>query len=197
MIRPHHLGESSTFVGQTCALCKQEFVAADAIVICPEDGSRHHVHCWEANNNHCTAYGCTGQGVVGEPTTELPTAPPSPTAPPGRRPPSRPRVVPIMPDGQPARARPAPNRSGPRPGAARPIPNAPGSKVRTLPAGSFGCVRACFIVALIVAIILVALACAGAWFLTEYVAEPAASIYHADTVIALWMHSVLRGLVVI
>ena len=59
MIRPHHLGESSTFVGQTCALCKQEFVAADAIVICPEDGSRHHVHCWEANNNHCTAYGCT------------------------------------------------------------------------------------------------------------------------------------------
>ena len=102
-----------------------------------------------------------------------------------------------MPDGQPARARPAPNRSGPRPGAARPIPNAPGSKVRTLPAGSFGCVRACFVVALIVAIILVALACAGAWFLTEYVAEPAASIYHADTVIALWMHSVLRGLVVI
>ena len=37
----------------------------------------------------------------------------------------------------------------------------------------------------------------GALFLTEYVAEPATSIYHADTVIALWMYPVLRGLVVI
>ena len=196
MIRPHQLGETSTFVGQTCALCKQEFVAGDAIVICPEDGSRHHVHCWEANNNHCTAYGCTGQGVIGESATELPTAPSAPTAPPVRRPPSRPRIVPIMPDGQPARARPTPNRSGPRPEAARPIPNAPGSKVRTLPAGSFGCVRACFIVALIVAIILVALACAGAWFLTEYVSQPATSMYHADKIIELWMNPVLRGVVV-
>lgn len=193
MIRPHQLGDTSTFLGQTCALCKQEFVAADAIVICPEDGSRHHVHCWEANNNHCTAYGCTGRGVVGEPTTELPTAPPAPTAPPVRRPPSRPRIVPIMPAAPPARARPTAGRSG----AARPIPNAPGSKVRTLPAGSFGCVRACFVVALIVAIILVALACAGAWFLTEYVAQPATSIYHVDTVMALSTSPVLRRLVII
>lgn len=191
MIRPHQLGESSTFVGQTCALCKQEFAAGDAIVICPEDGSRHHVHCWEANNNHCTAYGCQGQGVVSE------TAPEAPIAPPVRRPPSRPRIVPITSDGRPAPARSSTGRSGPRPGAARPIPNAPGSKVRTLPAGSFGCVRACFVVALIVAIILVALACAGAWFLTEYVSQPATSIYHANPIIAFWMYPLLRGLVVI
>jgi hypothetical protein len=97
-----------------------------------------------------------------------------------------------MPDTQPARARPTPGRSG----AARPIPNAPGSKVRTLPAGSFGCVRACFVVALIVAIILVALACAGAWFLTEYVSQPATSIYHVDKFIALWINAILRGLLV-
>lgn len=170
MIRPHQLGESSTFVGQTCALCKQEFAAGDSIVICPEDGSRHHVHCWEANNNHCTAYGCTGQGVVSE------RAPEAPDTPPVRRPPSRPRIVPIMPAAQGASTRPTARRSTPRPGAARPIPNAPGSKVRTLPAGSFGCVRACFVVALILAIILVALACAGAWFLTESMSVPTGSL---------------------
>lgn len=183
MIRPHHLGDTSTFLGQTCALCKQEFATGDAIVICPEDGSRHHVHCWEANNNHCTAYGCQGQGVVGEGTTALPTVQPI-----RRRPPSRPTI--ITQAGEPAGDRP---RSTPprRPTAARPIPNAPGSKVRTLPAGSFGCVRACFVVALIVAIILVVLACAGAWFLTEYVSQPATSIYHADTVMALWVNPVL------
>ena len=159
MIRPHHLGDTSTFLGQTCALCKQEFAAGDAIVICPEDGSRHHVHCWEANNNHCTAYGCTGQGVVGEPATDAPEAPPV-----RRRPPSRPTI--IRPADQPG-SRP---RVVPRvPAPARPTPNAPGSKVRTLPAGSFGCVRACFFVALILVFLLVVLACAVTWFLSDSV----------------------------
>ena len=169
MIRSHHLGDTSTFLGQTCALCKQEFIAGDAIVICPEDGSRHHVHCWEANNNHCTAYGCTGQGAIGVASDDQPIETPV------RRPPSRPRIVPIMPEGQPARGRPAAGRAAPRSGTARPIPNAPGSKVRTLPAGSFGCVRACFIVALILVIIAVALACAGAWFLTDSLTVPTGS----------------------
>jgi len=163
MIRPHHLGDQSTFLGQNCALCKQEFEAGDDIVICPEDGSRHHVHCWQANHNHCTAYGCRGQGIVGAPAPDLtfqpateqtPVADAQPEEEPAR-PPSRPRIVPIMPP--PPRARPT---------AARPIPNAPGSKVRTLPAGSFGCVRGCFIAVLLLVVVLVALACAGAWFFT-------------------------------
>jgi hypothetical protein len=45
-------------------LCKESFVAGDELVICPSDGSRHHVQCWESNQNHCTAYGCEGQGEV-------------------------------------------------------------------------------------------------------------------------------------
>ena len=40
MIRAHHIGEESAFLGQTCALCKQEFAAGDTIVVCPADGSR-------------------------------------------------------------------------------------------------------------------------------------------------------------
>ncbi len=37
-------------------------MAGDMIVICPEDGARHHVHCWEANGSKCSAFGCHGNG---------------------------------------------------------------------------------------------------------------------------------------
>lgn len=63
-IRPVRINENSPFLGEACALCKEVFVDADEIVICPEDGSRHHSECWRANGEHCTAYGCTGYGQV-------------------------------------------------------------------------------------------------------------------------------------
>lgn len=47
-------------------MCKQAFAEDDKLVICPQDGSRHHQECWEANDNRCTAYGCDGQGEVVE-----------------------------------------------------------------------------------------------------------------------------------
>lgn len=65
MIRPLRVGRNSHFLEEGCALCKQTFVQGDEVVVCPEDGSRHHVHCWRANNNRCTAYGCQGKGAVG------------------------------------------------------------------------------------------------------------------------------------
>lgn len=65
MIRPLRVGRNSSFHEESCALCKQSFVHGDEVVVCPEDGSRHHVHCWRANNNRCTAYGCQGEGMVG------------------------------------------------------------------------------------------------------------------------------------
>ena len=173
MIRPHHLGEDSSFLGQTCALCKQEFGVGDEIVICPEDGSRHHTHCWQANHNHCTAYGCRGEGVVG---VAAAAAPP---------PVVRPRPRPTPPPSATAR----PSRPRVRPIVSQPIPNAPGSKVRTLPAGSFGCVRGCFVVVLLLVLVLVALACAGAWFYTRRM-EPTGSVR------AVWpLLSALAGLV--
>ena len=150
MIRAHHIGDSSTFLGQTCALCKQEFVSGDEIVICPEDGSRHHAGCWQANGNKCTAYGCTGAGAIG--VLERPQGQPV-----RERPSRRPRVITQEPE--PARA---------STGAARPVPNAPGSKVRTLPAGSFGCARGCLIVAVILVVILLAMSCFGLWAFADY-----------------------------
>jgi len=63
-IRPILVDEESPFRGEGCALCKESFDTGDEIVICPDDGSRHHVHCWRANGNHCTAYGCTGFGEI-------------------------------------------------------------------------------------------------------------------------------------
>ena len=65
-IRPVPVNESSPFLGDQCALCKAPFVVDDKLVICPQDGSRHHQECWEANGNRCTAYGCDGQGEVVE-----------------------------------------------------------------------------------------------------------------------------------
>lgn len=149
MIRAHHLGDDSTFIGQTCALCKQEFVPGDDIVVCPEDGSRHHVHCWQANDNRCTAYGCTGAGAIGTPAMLRPR--PRPTS---RRP--APRVI--------TQERERPRNAG----AVRPVPGAPGSKVRTLPAGSIGCARTCLLLAIAIAIILFALGCYGLWAIADF-----------------------------
>lgn len=63
-IRPVLVDKGSPFLGESCALCKQPFAPGDEIAICPEDATRHHVHCWQANGNKCTAYGCTGYGEV-------------------------------------------------------------------------------------------------------------------------------------
>lgn len=63
-IRPVLVDEESPFRGEDCALCKESFVVGDELVICPEDASRHHGHCWRANGSKCTAYGCTGSGEV-------------------------------------------------------------------------------------------------------------------------------------
>ncbi len=65
-IRPVLVNSSSPFLGDVCALCKEEFAEGDRLIICPQDGSRHHQACWEANDNHCTAYGCNGHGEVVE-----------------------------------------------------------------------------------------------------------------------------------
>jgi hypothetical protein len=62
MIRPLRVSSRSAFLEQQCALCKEVFVAGDEIVICPEDGARHHATCWEANGFKCSAFGCGGNG---------------------------------------------------------------------------------------------------------------------------------------
>ena len=63
-IRPVPIDQESPLYGDDCALCKETFTDGDEIAICPVDGSRHHVHCWQANGNQCTAYGCTGSGEI-------------------------------------------------------------------------------------------------------------------------------------
>ena len=63
-IRPVIVDKRSPFLGEACALCKQPFGPGDELAICPEDATRHHVHCWRANGDKCTAYGCTGRGEI-------------------------------------------------------------------------------------------------------------------------------------
>ncbi len=65
-IRPIVVDKQSPFLGEDCALCKQPFGPGDELIICPEDATRHHAHCWRANGNECTAYGCSGHGETEE-----------------------------------------------------------------------------------------------------------------------------------
>ena len=81
MIRPIRVDEQSPFLDDACALCKAPFSPGDELVVCPEDASRHHSQCWEANSNHCAAYGCLGTGELADETA--PTQPRVIT--PGRR----------------------------------------------------------------------------------------------------------------
>ncbi|MEZ4516539.1 MAG: RING finger protein [Chloroflexota bacterium] len=141
MIRAHSISEESTFLGQTCALCKQEFEVGDRIVICPKDGSRHHAHCWQANGNRCTAYGCTGQGEIGvtiRPRRRQPAAESSQTV--------------IIPN-------PAAHDSAHNPPS--------GSKVRVMPARNFGCARSCLFLTILFTLILLGAACFGLWTLAD------------------------------
>lgn len=71
-VTPIHLDQASPFIGEACALCKEEFRAGDEMVVCPEDAARHHKACWQANGNRCTAYGCTGRGEVVDVMTRPP-----------------------------------------------------------------------------------------------------------------------------
>lgn len=70
-IRPILIDKRSPFLGESCALCKEPFNPGQEIIICPEDATRHHVHCWAANDNRCTAFGCPGRG---EPIRRTPFA---------------------------------------------------------------------------------------------------------------------------
>lgn len=135
MLRAHRLSEDSNFLGQACALCKQPFDIGDVIVVCPVDGSRHHDHCWRANGNHCTAYGCTGQGEIGVSVGS------------GRRrtPAEAPQPVVIS-----------------EPQAQSRAPGSPsGSKVRVFPARNFGCARSCLFLFIVLTLVLVGATCFG------------------------------------
>jgi len=70
MIRSTVIDKQSPFLGDECSLCKQPLAPGDEAVVCPEDGSRHHSHCWRSNGNKCTAYGCRGEGAIVSQTTE-------------------------------------------------------------------------------------------------------------------------------
>ncbi|MCP4363253.1 MAG: hypothetical protein GY796_35070 [Chloroflexi bacterium] len=69
MLTPAIIDKQSPFLGEECALCKDPFAPGEEVVICPEDGSCHHAHCWVANGHQCAAFGCAGHGRL---STESP-----------------------------------------------------------------------------------------------------------------------------
>jgi hypothetical protein len=77
MLSPIKVDKRSSHLGAECALCKELFAPSDEIVVCPEDDTRHHVRCWQANGNHCSALGCHGNGVLQTAVSPLPPSSPS------------------------------------------------------------------------------------------------------------------------
>jgi hypothetical protein len=72
MISPLRIDKQSPLLGEPCALCRDPLSPGDEAVLCPEDGTRHHSRCWDANGNKCAAYGCMGNGeiVIREPESD-------------------------------------------------------------------------------------------------------------------------------
>ncbi len=83
MLAPITITKQSPFLGEECVLCKNPFAPGDEVVICPEDSSRHHTHCWRANGSECAAYGCRGRGGI---EVEAPVPEPSPEEPQNQQP---------------------------------------------------------------------------------------------------------------
>lgn len=137
-IRPILIDKASPFLGESCALCKEPFSPGQEIIICPEDATRHHVHCWQANDNCCSAYGCEGRGqpILRRPVDEEEADEYANTI-----------------EGAVLTAE----------GSSRPA-----SKVRTMPSSSFGCARSCLLLAIALAILLFAVSCFGLWAMLDY-----------------------------
>lgn len=87
MLSPVTITKQSPFLGEECALCKNPFAPGDEVIVCPEDTSRHHTHCWRANGNKCAAYGCRGHGEIQSESPET-VAPPTTSAPSENQPPT-------------------------------------------------------------------------------------------------------------
>ncbi|VAW43229.1 hypothetical protein MNBD_CHLOROFLEXI01-605 [hydrothermal vent metagenome] len=77
MLTPIIISKQSPFLGEECVLCKNPFAPGDEVIICPEDSSRHHTHCWRANGNKCAAYGCQGRGEIETEINPEPASEPS------------------------------------------------------------------------------------------------------------------------
>ena len=147
-IRPVLIDKRSPALGERCALCKEPFALGEEIVICPVDATRHHVHCWQLNDDRCSAYGCTGSGRPILRTPFVEEADEEETD----RPVIEGEVVTPPTDGDDARGRPRRR-----------------SKVQTYPASSFSCAQTCLVIAIAISIIFFAVGCFGMWAILDYV----------------------------
>jgi hypothetical protein len=153
VIHPIRIDKQSPFLGEECALCKELLSPGDLLVVCPQDGTRHHLHCWQANGNRCTAYGCAGAGEVAtNPSRERPTIieqqPEELDTPPGRH-----RETAISPP-EPATTERAPD----------PVTDHSPTASRTTTCG-----QGCILLAIALAIVLISIACFGLWAMADYI----------------------------
>ena len=169
-IRPVLIDQRSRPLGERCALCKEPFALGEEIIICPVDGTPHHVHCWQANDNRCSAFGCTGSGrpILRTPFVEEAEEETDRNVIEGE-------VITPPTGADPARGH-ASRRA----------------KVQTYPASSFSCAQTCLVIAIAISIIFFAVGCFGLWAIIDYIfiellgwhyREPLTALFEVGTVL--------------
>ncbi len=143
-IRPILIDAHSPFIEESCALCKEPFHAGQEIIVCPDDAARHHLDCWRANGDRCSAYGCQGSG-----------------APIVRRPRFDFGALPGLGDGV------VEGEVVGVPGSVTHTADG-ASKIRALPTNSLSCAQSCLILAIALALIIFAVSCFGLWYILDY-----------------------------
>lgn len=51
---------SGSIVGKTCPFCQTPIKPESLVEVCGVCGIPHHIECWQANQNKCTTFGCSG-----------------------------------------------------------------------------------------------------------------------------------------
>jgi hypothetical protein len=143
-IRPILIDAQSPFIEESCALCKEPFNAGQEIIVCPDDAARHHLDCWRANGDRCSAYGCQGSGapIVRRPLLDF-----------GAWRGLGEGVVEGEVVGVPGSVTRTDDGS---------------SKIRALPASSLSCAQSCLILAIALTLIIFAVSCFGLWYILDY-----------------------------
>ncbi|MEI6287540.1 MAG: RING finger protein [Bacillota bacterium] len=55
------------FIGKNCPYCQFTIKPNEETIVCADCGMAHHKECWQANNNKCTTFGCSGVARVAVP----------------------------------------------------------------------------------------------------------------------------------
>ena len=58
------IGKGDLLEQVLCPFCGVPLQPDTQVILCPVEGTPHHLECWRRNGNHCSILGCSGQGEI-------------------------------------------------------------------------------------------------------------------------------------